>query len=40
MEIFAASVLIPMEGPPVDGGALAVQQGRITAAGPLGDLRP
>ena len=39
MEIFAASVLIPMEGPPVDGGALAVQQGRIAAAGPLADLR-
>ncbi len=39
MEILAASVLIPMEGPPVDGGALAVRGGTIAAVGPLGDLR-
>ncbi len=39
MEILAASVLIPMEGPPVDGGALAVRRGKIAAVGRLRDLR-
>ncbi len=39
MERLRASWLIPMEGPPVEGGALAVEGGRILAAGPWQDVR-
>jgi cytosine/adenosine deaminase-related metal-dependent hydrolase len=39
MQIFAASHLLPVSSPPVAGGALAVADGRIIAAGTLGDLR-
>ena len=39
MEIVAASHLISMSAPPIDGGALAVDDGRIVAVGPLSQLR-
>lgn len=39
MEIFAASYLLPITSPPIEGGAIAVEKGRIVAAGRLSDLR-
>lgn len=39
MEIYAASHLFPMASPPVEGGAIAVENGRIKAVGRLSDLR-
>ncbi len=39
MEIFAASHLLPISAPPVEGGAIAVENGRIVAVGPLVELR-
>ncbi|MBI1922505.1 MAG: amidohydrolase family protein [Geobacter sp.] len=39
MEIYAASYLLPIASPPVEGGAIAVENGRIKAVGRLADLR-
>lgn len=39
MEIFAASYLLPISSPPLAGGAIAVDGGRIAAMGPLAELR-
>src|SRR5512136_1648907 len=39
MEIFAASYLVPMGSPPREGGAIAVDNGRIVATGSLAELR-
>jgi len=39
MEIFAASYLVPMGSPPREGGAIAVENGRIVAVGSLAELR-
>jgi cytosine/adenosine deaminase-related metal-dependent hydrolase len=39
MKIYAASYLVPVSGPPVEGGALLVEDGRIRAAGKLSDIR-
>jgi aminodeoxyfutalosine deaminase len=39
MEIFAASYLLPMVGPPVAGGAIAVDSGTVVATGTLAELR-
>ncbi len=39
MKIFAASHLLPVSSPPVEGGAIAVDRGRIIDAGKLSDLR-
>lgn len=39
MEIFAASYMLPINGSPVAGGAIAVADGRIVAVGRLADLR-
>jgi len=39
MQIYAASCLLPINGSPVEGGALAVENGLIKAVGSLNDLR-
>lgn len=39
MRIYAASYMLPIIGPPVAGGAIAVYEGRIVASGRLADLR-
>src|ERR1043166_1115477 len=39
MQIYAASYLLPMSGPPVAGGAIAVDSGTIVATGTLTELR-
>jgi cytosine/adenosine deaminase-related metal-dependent hydrolase len=39
MRIFAASHLVPVSGPPIEGGALVVKDGRIMAVGRLSDIR-
>ena len=39
MQIYAASYLLPVSSPPLAGGAIAVADGRIVAAGPLDLLR-
>lgn len=39
MEIFTASYMLPINGSPVAGGAIAVADGKIAAAGRLADLR-
>jgi len=39
MRIYAASYLLPINGPPVAGGGIAVDQGRVVAVGSLSDLR-
>jgi cytosine/adenosine deaminase-related metal-dependent hydrolase len=39
MQIYAASYLLPMTGPPVAGGAIAVADGRIVAVGSLEEVR-
>jgi cytosine/adenosine deaminase-related metal-dependent hydrolase len=39
MKIFAASYLLPVSSPPVEGGAIAVDEGRIIDIGKLSDLR-
>ena len=38
MKIYAASYLFPVSSPPVEGGALVVENGRIRAVGKLSDL--
>lgn len=38
MRIYAASHLIPVSSPPLEGGALAVEQGKIVAVGRLSEL--
>jgi len=38
MKIYAASHLLPISAPPVPGGALAVENGRIAAVGTLSEL--
>lgn len=38
MKIYAASYLLPVASPPILGGALAVENGRILAVGKLSDL--
>ncbi len=35
MKIYAASYLLPVEGPPIAGGAIAVEEGEIVAVGTL-----
>ena len=37
--IFAASYVLPISSPPIPGGAVAVENGVITAVGPLKELR-
>jgi aminodeoxyfutalosine deaminase len=39
MQIYAASYLVPVSSPPVEGGAIAVADGRIVDAGHLARLR-
>lgn len=39
MQIFAASYLLPIATPPIEGGAIAVEEGRIVAVGPLSEVR-
>ncbi len=39
MRIFAASYLMPVSGPPIEGGAVLVEDGRIKDVGRLSDLR-
>jgi len=39
MQIYAASYLLPINGPPVEGGAVAVEKGLIKAVGNLNELR-
>ncbi|MBJ6799932.1 amidohydrolase family protein [Geomonas propionica] len=39
MRIYAASYLLPISSPPIEGGALAVKDGRIVAVGKLHELR-
>lgn len=39
MQIYAASYLLPINGSPIEGGAVAVENGRIVAVGKLTDLR-
>ena len=39
MQIYAASYLYPVSGPPIAGGAIAVADGRIADIGSLSDLR-
>ena len=39
MRIYGASYLLPMNAPPVAGGGIAVDRGRIVAVGRLADLR-
>jgi cytosine/adenosine deaminase-related metal-dependent hydrolase len=39
MQIYAASYLLPVDGPPVEGGAVAVASGRIVDLGTLATLR-
>lgn len=39
MHIYAASYLLPVSAPPVAGGAIATDKGRIVAAGTLAELR-
>jgi cytosine/adenosine deaminase-related metal-dependent hydrolase len=39
MRIYAASYLMPVSGPPIEGGALLVEDGRIKAVGRLSDIR-
>lgn len=38
MQIFAASYLFPISSPPIDGGAIAIEDGRIVGVGPLAEL--
>jgi len=38
MQIYAASYLLPISGSPVEGGAVAVEKGRIKAVGKLSEL--
>ena len=37
--VFAAGTLMPVSAPPIPGGALLVRGGRISAVGPLDDIR-
>ena len=39
MQIFAASCLLSVSSPPITGGAMVVENGRIAAVGPLAELR-
>jgi len=39
MKIYAASYLLPISSPPIAGGAIAVENGLITAVGTLAELR-
>jgi aminodeoxyfutalosine deaminase len=39
MQIYAASYLLPVNAPPIAGGALAVHHGRIAAVGTLAEVR-
>jgi len=39
MQIYAASCLLPINGLPIEGGAVAVEKGLIKAVGSLNDLR-
>jgi len=39
MRIYAASYLLPISSPPIEGGAIAVENGLITAVGTLAELR-
>lgn len=39
MNIFAASYLLPVSAPPIEGGALVVDRGRIIATGKLSAMR-
>jgi aminodeoxyfutalosine deaminase len=39
MHVYAASYLLPVEGPPIAGGAMAVEEGEIVAVGTLDLLR-
>lgn len=39
MELYAASYVLPISSPPIHGGAVAVENGRIVETGTLDDLR-
>lgn len=39
MQIYAASYVLPVSSPPIAGGAIAVENGLITAVGSLAELR-
>lgn len=38
--LYRASYLLPMDGPPLRGGAMRIEQGRISAIGSIADLPP
>lgn len=38
MQIYTASYLLPIASPPIAGGGIAVENGRIVAAGPVAEL--
>lgn len=38
MEVYSADWVLPVEGPPIEGGAVAVEHGRIAAVGTSADL--
>ncbi|CAA9516359.1 MAG: hypothetical protein AVDCRST_MAG12-3505, partial [uncultured Rubrobacteraceae bacterium] len=37
--IFAAGTLMPVSAPPIPDGALLIEDGRISAVGPLSEIR-
>lgn len=39
MQIYAASYVLPISSPPIAGGAIAVENGKITAVGSVAELR-
>ena len=39
MKIYAASYVLPISSPPIAGGAIAVENGKITAVGTLAELK-
>jgi len=39
MQIYAASYVLPISSPPIPGGGIAVENGLITAVGPVAELR-
>ena len=39
MQIYSASYVLPISSPPIAGGAIAVENGRIAAVGPISEVR-